>query len=184
MANTYNMVNLDKLQAIKAGNIVSVKWDGGKLQNGIPILLGALVTGERELYYAMCTGATAILAATAAASEATVYLVANPEVMYEAGTMIDDFIATTGQAMRAYALYEGDEFTLSSGAYVGTAALNEYLHMVATGAGATTGVNLGMSCWEVTAVLPPDYKTVAKCIELTTIGYDDNTAATFRVIKA
>lgn len=184
MANTYNMVNLDKLQAIKAGNIVSVKWDGGKLQNGIPVLLGNLVTGERELYYAMCTGATAALAVTGHASEAAVYLVANPEVMYEAGTMIDDFIATTGQAMRAYALYVGDEFTLSSGAYIGTAALDEYLHMVATGAGTSTGVDLGMSGWEVTATLPANYKTVAKCIELTTIGYDDNTAATFRVVRA
>ena len=184
MANTYNMVNLDKLQAIKAGNIVSVKWDGGKLQNGIPILLGALVTGERELYYAMCTGATAPLAVTGGTTEASVYLIANPEVMYEAGTMIDDWIATTGQAVRAYALYVSDEFILSSGAYIGTAALNEYLHMVATGAGTSTGVNLGMSQWACTAVFPPDYKTVAKCIELTTIGYDDNTAATFRVIKA
>ncbi|MFA5557905.1 MAG: hypothetical protein WDA59_00390 [Methanofastidiosum sp.] len=180
MANTYRMVNLDKMQAIKAGNIVSVKWDGGRLQNGTPVLLGNLVTGERELYYAQCTGATAKLAVTGASTEANVYLVAGPEVMYEAGTMIDDFVVATGYPVRAYALYIGDIFTLSSGAYIGTAALGEYLHMVATGDGSTTG----LSCWEVTATLPADYKVVAKCIELTTIGYDSNTAAVFEVVRA
>ena len=180
MANSYRMVNLDKLQAIKAGNIVSVKWDGGRLQNGTPVLLGDLVTGERELYYAQCTGATAKLAATGGVSEDNVYLVAGPEVMYEAGTTIDDFVVATGYPVRAYALYIGDIFTLSNNAYAGTAEIGKYLHMIASGDGTVAG----LPCWGLTSSLPADYKVVAKCIELTTIGYDSNTAAVFEVVRA
>jgi hypothetical protein len=172
MANTYKMVNLDRLQATKAGGIVSVKWDGGRLENGTPITLGNLVTGETEVFYAQCTGATGTLASSA------VYLVANPEVMYEAGTMIDDFVATTGQIMRAYPLANSDIFTLSSGAYIGgTAALTDYVIMTATGAAN------GLSTWILTGTMSAN-RTVGKVIELTTIGYDDNNAASVLIIKA
>lgn len=173
MANTYNMVNLDRIQATKAGGIVSVKWDGGKLQNGTPITLGNLVTGETEVFYAQCSGSTGTLASSA------VYLVANPEVMYEAGTMIEDFIATTGQIMRAYPLANSDIFTLSSGAYAGgTAALTDYVIMRSTGTTTT-----GMSDWILTGTISAN-RTVGKVIELTTIGYDNNNAAAILIVKA
>jgi len=175
MANTYKMMNLER--DTSGGDIVSVQWDSGKLQNGTPVTLGALVTGEYELYYAQCTGATGTLAS------AQVYVVYSPEVMYEAGTMIDDFYVATGMPARAYGLKEGSIFKISSGAYIGTAAVGDYFIMQATGAGTTTGVDLGLSQFATTSTISAN-KFCAQVIELSTIGYDANTAAVARVIKA
>jgi hypothetical protein len=175
MANAYKMMNLEK--DTSGGDIVSVQWDSGKLENGTPVTLGALVTGETELFYAQCTGATGTLVT------AQVYVVYAPEVMYAAGTMISDFYVVTGTPARAYGLKEGSIFVITSDAFSATAVVNDYLIMNATGVGATTGVDLGLPIWTVTGSMSAN-KFVAQVIEVTTLGYDANVAFAARVIKA
>ncbi len=172
MANTYKMMNLEK--DTSGGDIVSVQWDGGKLQNGTPVILGDLVTGEREIYYAKCTGATGIIGTS------QVYVVYSPEVMYAAGTMIDDFYVATGMPARAYGLKEGSIFVITSGAYIGTAAVGDWFVMQATGA---SSIDPGLSQFATTSTIGTN-KFIAQVIELTTLGYDNNTAAVAQVIRA
>lgn len=175
MANAYRMMNLER--DTSGGDIISVQWDSGKLENGTPITLGALVTGETELYYAQCTGATGTLVT------AQVYVVYSPEVMYAAGTMIADFYVATGMPARAYGLKEGSIFVITNDAYSATAVVGDYLIMNATGVTGTTGVDAGLPNWLVTAAMSAN-KFVAQVIEITTLGYDANVAAAARVIKA
>jgi len=167
MANTYRMMNLEK--DTSGGDIVTVQYDGGTLQNGTPVTLGALVTGETEIYYAQCTGATGTLASS------QVYIVYSPEVMYEAGTMIDDFIIATGAPARAYGLKVGSIFTIpqSTASIVSNATGNvgDYVVMNAT------GMN-----YVVTSSLA-NFRFGAKVIELTTIGYDGDAAISVKVVN-
>jgi hypothetical protein len=169
MANTYKMMNLER--DTSGGDIVSVQWDGGKLQNSMPITLGNLVTGETELYYAYGTGATGTLASS------QVYVVYSPEVMYEAGTMIDDFIVATGSPARAYGLKVGSQFRISqiASSVQATATVGDCIVMNAT------GMN-----WIVTAQTAAiaGWRFVAKVIELNTIGYDGDDAISVKVINA
>ena len=170
MANAKRMINLDKCQAVYSGNIESVKWDGGQLENGTPIVLGALATGETELYNILITGVTGSLASS------EVLIVACPEVMYRDDLMASDFYVATGGAARAYHMTIGDIFTVpqctASIVSNATANVGDYLVMNAT------GMN-----YNVTSSLA-NFRFGAKVIELTTIGYDGDDAISVRVINA
>lgn len=169
MSNAYRMVNLDKIHASYTGNIESVKWDGGILQNSMPCILGGLATGESELYNILYTGATGSLATT------EVLLIAAPEVLYSDEKMDDDFYIATGNACRAYHLTVGDIFTLSNiaSSITSTAATGDCIVPEVTG-----------MCWIVTAQTAAlaGWRLVAKVIEVGTIGYDEDTAVSVRVI--
>jgi hypothetical protein len=171
MSNTYRMMNLER--DTSGGDIVTVQWDGGQLQNGMPVTLGALVTGETEIFYAQNTGATGSLATS------QVYIVYSPEVMYEAGKAIDDFIIATASPARAYGLKVGSRFRIpqSTASIVSnvTAAVGDCIVMNATGQN-----------YVVTAqtAAVASFRFVAKVIELNTIGYDGDSAISVQVINA
>lgn len=175
MANTKRMVNLNKIAASYNGNIVSFQWDGGvPLQNGTPIVLGSLVTGEIDLYHSTVTGMSGSLAT------AELLLFASPEVMYEAGNAEDDYYLATGGVGRAYHLTVGDVFTITSGTYEGTAAVGDCIVALVTGT-VVTGLPGYLLTAETAAIA--GWRLVSRVIELTTLGYDGDTAAKVRVIK-
>jgi len=173
MANAKRMINLDKCQAVYSGNIESVKWEDGQLENGTPILLGALATGETELFNILVTGSTGALATS------EVLIVVCPEVMYRDDLMASDFYVATGAPARAYHMTVGDVFTIpqctASIISNATAAVGDCVVMNAT------GMNYVVTAQ--TAAIA-SFRFVAKVIELTTIGYDGDAAVSVRVINA
>lgn len=95
----------DKVLSSYNGNIESVLvTDAGETYtNGLFVVLGELAEGEREVKKATL--------ATDPAKEAL--LIASPEVIYEAGKQIDDFVNEKEGVARAFRLADGDVITLT-----------------------------------------------------------------------
>lgn len=110
-------VNLDKSQAIYAGNIESVVFTTD-VQNGAITTLGAMATGEREVVQ----GANPV-----DVTEDEILLVYTPEVLYETGKGILDFVNKAGIPARAYHYTVGDIVTVTDDMIDGTSAVNQYL---------------------------------------------------------
>jgi hypothetical protein len=115
----YGCVRLDKVQATKSGGIDSVK-SASDLQNGFVVFAHALATGEREVL-------TAIQPLTATITTDEVLLIASPEITYNAGETIINFVNTAGNAARAIHLKVGDEVTITDAVITGTTALGKFL---------------------------------------------------------
>ena len=102
-------VRLDKVKAVKSGNIFSVVA-AEELQNGFVGVLGDLETGEREIY-------ELVKPATATLDETPVVLVASPEVNYnESGATnrsLGAFSIAANETARAYELQKYDIFSVS-----------------------------------------------------------------------
>jgi hypothetical protein len=163
MANK-GQVNLDRVLATSVGPIYSVYHDA-ELQNGYVCNLGALKSGERELY-AVATPATASLGTE------EIVLIASPEVMYNAAT--DDvraFAITAGDAARAYGLKVGDTVTITDAVLTGTTEVGKYL------VPANASLKLAAA-----ADLTGATRFAGKVIEKGTLNGEAST--TFRVIKA
>jgi hypothetical protein len=118
MANK-GQILLDKVLATKVGPIYSV-YHTADLENGSICGLGALKSGERELF-AVSTPATATLGTM------EIVIIASPEVMYNAATDdVRSFVITTGYPARAYSLKVGDIFTVNDSNITGTSAVDKY----------------------------------------------------------
>jgi hypothetical protein len=118
MANK-GQVLLDRVMATQVGPLYSVVHTAD-IENGQICGLGALSTGERELY-------TLATPATASLGTMEIVLIASPEVMYNAAT--DDvraFVIPTGYPARAYGLKPGDTFTVNDSNITGTSAVAKY----------------------------------------------------------
>lgn len=119
MAN-YNAVRLDKLFGTDSGvGLVNFVYEVGAeataIENGMVVTLGALETGEREVY----------AAGTPAAADkiGTIALVASPEnVDDERLRNITDFRNEAGDICRGYLLHSGDKFSVTKGCLSGTEA--------------------------------------------------------------
>lgn len=118
----YGIVRTDNMYGtdVRAG-LVSIKYMGadGKtptaIENGNVLKVGALMSGEREIYVG---GAVA-----AADNVADVVLVASPEVMYdERKKNLDEFINEAGKNCRGYRLHSGDIFSVTKDALTGVTA--------------------------------------------------------------
>ena len=116
VVRTDNMFGTD----VRAG-LVSIKYMGANgttptaIQNGNVLKVGALMSGEREIF---------VGAAPAANDELKdIVLVATPEVMYdERKRNLDEFINEAGRACRGYRLHKGDIFSVTKDALDGVAA--------------------------------------------------------------
>ena len=116
----YAVVRTDAMAATDVrGQLVSVKYmgtDGATptaIENGNVLKIGALVTGEREIY---------IGGAVAANDKIDdIVLIASPEVVYdERKRNLDDFINEAGKACRGYHIHSGDTFSVTVEALSGT----------------------------------------------------------------
>jgi hypothetical protein len=165
--STY-IVRLDKMQATKAGNIVSVQADANITHNGCVCALGALNTDERELFDV----------AAIDADVSDVILIAAPEVVYDnlGKSGLKNFSITTGDEVRGYHLYRGDIFTLTSDCITvdsGTMAVGYHVYAVD-----------GAYVLHAASADPGSSNFVGKVIEVTTLGYDATVAYAILVIKS
>jgi hypothetical protein len=113
-------VRLDKLAAIKGGNIESVKNLNADMQNGFVFHAEDLSAGEREAL-------DVIQPTTASITTKSLLLHASVETVYLAGQTILDFYLPQGQVGRAYHLRAGDEVTITDNVITGTTAVGKYL---------------------------------------------------------
>lgn len=116
----YAVVRTDAMAGTDVrGQLVSVKYmgtDGATptaIENGNVLKIGALMTGEREIY---------IGGAVAANDKIDdVVLIASPEVVYdERKRNLDDFVNEAGKACRGYHIHSGDTFSVTAEALSGT----------------------------------------------------------------
>lgn len=116
----YGAVRLDKVQGSKTGNLVSIKDATNALQNGMVAMVGALVSGEREVF-------TAVQPVTAKLTTDAVVLIASPEITYNAGETVINFVNSAGAVCRGYELVKGDIVTITDNVISGTTVLNQYV---------------------------------------------------------
>lgn len=117
----YGIVRTDNMYGtdVRAA-LVSIKYmgtDGSTptaIENGNVLKVGALISGEREVY---------VGGKVAADDKATdIVLIASPEVMYdERKKNLDEFINEAGKACRGYRLHSGDIFSVTKDALAGKA---------------------------------------------------------------
>ena len=117
----YGIVRTDNMYGtdVRAA-LVSIKYMGADgstptaIENGNVLKVGALISGEREVY---------VGGKVAANDKATdIVLIASPEVMYdERKKNLDEFINEAGKACRGYRLHSGDIFSVTKDALAGKA---------------------------------------------------------------
>lgn len=116
----YAVVRTDAMAGTDVrGQLVSVKCMGADgatptaIENGNVLKIGALMTGEREIY---------IGGAVAANDKIDdIVLIASPEVVYdERKRNLDDFVNEAGKACRGYHIHSGDTFSVTAEALSGT----------------------------------------------------------------
>lgn len=116
----YAVVRTDAMAGTDVrGQLVSVKYMGADgatptaIENGNVLKIGALMTGEREIY---------IGGAVAANDKIDdIVLIASPEVVYdERKRNLDDFVNKAGKACRGYHIHSGDTFSVTAEALSGT----------------------------------------------------------------
>lgn len=116
----YAVVRTDAMTGTDVrGQLVSVKYMGANgatptaIENGNVLKIGALMTGEREIY---------IGGAVAANDKIDdIVLIASPEVVYdEHKHNLDDFVNEAGKACRGYHIHSGDTFSVTAEALSGT----------------------------------------------------------------
>ena len=107
MIKEVNIVWRDKVLSSYNGNIESVliqDAEGANIEvpNGVFVTLGGLAGMGRE-----------VKVATLGADEGEALLVASPEVLYESGKELEDFVNEAGKVARAFRLSDGDVITLT-----------------------------------------------------------------------
>jgi hypothetical protein len=113
-------VRLDKLQAIKGGNIESVKNASADMQNGFVFHAEDLSSGERE-------AKDVIEPATATITAKPILLHASVETVYLAGQTILDYYLPMGTVGRAFHLVAGDIFTVTDNVITGSTVVGQYV---------------------------------------------------------
>ena len=110
----------DKVLSSYNGNIESVliqDAEGANIEapNGVFVTLDGLAGEGREVKKALL----------AEDDTQDVLLVASPEVLYESGKELDDFVNEAGKVARAFRLADGDVITLTADVITGTPAVGE-----------------------------------------------------------
>lgn len=172
MATQYAIVNLDKISSAYTGAIYNVQHSSA-IENGSLVNIGALVSGETELY-AVGVPATATLAT------AEVALVASDEVVYQRynvdGTIAQkgDFINAANKPAKAYSLKVGDEFTITDDGFSGTSVVGKYLIPA-------NGTVVGAIADDLTG--GTRFAAIVTKIGITSLTYAGDSATRFRVVK-
>lgn len=120
-----SIVQRDKVLSSYNGNIESVLVTdaGATYTNGLFVTLGGLAGQGREVKEATL--------ATDASEDAL--LIDSPEVMYEAGKHLDDFVNEEDEVARAFRLADGDVITLTNDLVEGEPAVDEIFEIGAGG---------------------------------------------------
>ena len=105
----------DKVLSSYNGNIESVLIQDGEVPNGVFVTLGELADKGREVK----------VATLGADGDGDALLVASPEVLYEAGKELDDFVNEAGKVARAFRLADGDVISLTADLITGEPAVGE-----------------------------------------------------------
>jgi hypothetical protein len=161
----YPIVNLDKLQASKIGNLETLQHTAD-VPNGSVAHVGALVAGQRDVF-------SVVVPTTATITNTEVVLIASPEVLYLPGKSLEDFTNVAGTNMRAYHLHAGDVFTISDDGIDGATVEGQYVIPQ------NNSLRLAAA-----ADLSGGTKFAAKVIKKTTIGYNQKPATVVQVVKA
>ena len=117
---SYAIVRTDAMAATDVrGQLVSVKYMGANgstptaIENGNILKLGALVSGEREVYIGGAVAANDKIE--------NIVIIASPEVIYdERKHDLGDFINEAGNVCRGYHIHSGDTFSVTKEALSGT----------------------------------------------------------------
>jgi hypothetical protein len=161
----YPIVNLDKIQAKKNGNLESLQHVADVPQGSVAHV-GTLVAGTRDVF-------NVVVPTTASITTDEVVLIASPEYNYLPGKSLEDFVNVTGLNMRGYHLTEGDTFTISDDGIDGTTVEGQYV----------IPQNASMKL-KAAADLTGGTRFAAKVIKKTTIGFGGTKAATVvKVVK-
>lgn len=160
---------LDRVHATYNGNLESVQSEDN-LKNGYIGVLGALVTGEREIK-AFTKPATATLATD------IFVLHCSPEVMYDPTKGLKDFEVEAGKVGRAYHFTVGDIITITVDLFVTDSDPDVGKYAVPANGTYLWGVSADGKVGEV------EPKLVGKIIEKTTLGYDNTEAYAIEIIK-
>lgn len=116
----YAVVRTDAMAGTDVrGQLVSVKYMGTNgatptaIENGNVLKIGALMTGEREIYVGGAVAANDKID--------DIVLIASPEVVYdERKRNLDDFVNEAGKACRGYHIHSGDTFSVTAEALSGS----------------------------------------------------------------
>lgn len=121
----YACVRTDNMSGTTLGkNLVSVKFDG-EIENGNIVVIGNLVSGEREVRTATTPAVNSALRDLA--------LIAAPEVVKDKKyNSLAEFINQKGDIVRAYRLVSGDIFSVTAEALTGTAAVGSVIEAQAS----------------------------------------------------
>lgn len=125
------IVRKDKMLAGYNGNLESVKVHNAAGQktettNGVFVVVGELLAGERETKKATLAGADD--------ADKDVLFIHNSEVMYdERKSKLEDFKIEADKVARAYRLYDGDIITLTVDLFAGAVAKGDKLVVKADG---------------------------------------------------
>ncbi len=121
MSNTvYGAILIEKCQAIRSGNIKSIKLAATPLENGSVFYADSLVSGEREVYQV-------VIPATAALATGNLLIHASVPTNYLAGYTIVNYVLEGGKIGRAYVPSIGDVFTISDSVISGTTTVDQFL---------------------------------------------------------
>lgn len=121
------IVRKDKILSGVAGNLEHVKVVNGsdapiEVTNGVFVILGDLMAGEREVK-------SAKLATEATNGNGEILMVHAPELQYDESVKVKkrDFRNEAGKAARAYRLSKGDIITLTENLFDGVVAVGDIL---------------------------------------------------------
>lgn len=110
-------IRKDKMQSVVAGNIESVVL-AADTQNGQVVTLGSPVAGERELVNGV---------APTDVTTQEIVIISSPEIVYEKGKSLLDFVNKAGKPARADHFSAGDIVTVTDDVIDGTSVVDKYL---------------------------------------------------------
>lgn len=129
MATTHAIVRTDNMSATSDPSlIVSVRYATGTstltnaaIDNGNIVVVGGLISGEREVYQATTP--------TATSEVNTLALIANPEIIYDESTYhgLEEYTNEADKTVRAYLFHNGDTFSITAEGFSGTPAVDKYV---------------------------------------------------------
>ena len=155
----YGVVRTDRLLGItNHAGIVSVKYyvdtTATAIENGNVVKVGALMTGEREVYKATAPAANTPITEIA--------LIADPEVIYdERKKALYEFINEAGDIVRGYRLHTGDIFSVTAEALATSLSAIEIGNVVELQAGTKL---------KVTSSLTANSTQVGTIIDINVVG--------------
>lgn len=158
------IVNLDKIQARKTGNLTPVVFTE-VVKNGAVFHLGDLVAGERELHKALKPAASTV-------DVLPLVLHASVEMGYNPREYaLKHFELAVGEEGRGVHLEEGDIFTMTADAFDGAPVVNQFVVPQADKTQLKPAATIGTT------------RFVGKVIESTILGFDGSPAFAIQVVK-